>query len=61
MGVLYNGSVSMTKTGNSTSVKMDKETEYGSILPLYTTMYASGTINTASGNEFTNLMFVGVF
>lgn len=53
VGVLYNGSVSMTKSGNSTSAKMDKEAEYGSILPLYTTMYASGTINTASGNEFT--------
>lgn len=53
VGVLYNGSVSMSKSGNSTSVRMDKETEYGSILPLYTTMYASGTINTASGDEFT--------
>ncbi len=53
VGVLYNGSISMTKSGNNTSVRMDKETEYGSILPVYTTMYASGTINTASGDEFT--------
>lgn len=53
VGVLYNGSVSMSKSGNNTTTKMDKEKDYGSILPLYTTMYASGTITTSSGDQFT--------
>lgn len=55
VGVLYNGSVSMTQYGNNTFVQMDKEAEYGSVLPLYTTMYASGTIKVSSGSEFTIL------
>lgn len=53
VGVLYNGSVSMSKSGNNTTTKMDKEKDYGSILPVYTTMYAAATINTSSGDEFT--------
>lgn len=53
VGILHNGSVSMSKSGNNSTTKMDKEAEYGSILPLYTTMYAAGTITTASGDEFT--------
>lgn len=32
---------------------MDKDSEYGSILPSYTTMYASGTITNSYGDEFT--------
>lgn len=52
VGVLYNGNTTMTKSGNNKITRMDKTKEYGSILPVYTTMYASGTINTASGDEF---------
>lgn len=53
VGVLYNGSTTMTKSGNNKTTRMDKTKEYGSILPVYTTMYTSGTINTAYGDEFT--------
>lgn len=53
VGVLYNGSVSMSKSGNNKTTKMDKEKDYGSILPVYTTMYAAATINTSTGDEFT--------
>lgn len=53
VGVLYNGSVSVNKSGNNKYTKMDKDSEYGSILPTYTTMYASGTITNSSGDEFT--------
>lgn len=53
VGVLYNGSVSMTKSGNNATTKMDKEKDYGSILPVYTTMYSSATVNTSTGDEFT--------
>lgn len=53
VGILYNGDVSMSKSGNNRFTRMDKESEYGSILPLYTTMYASATVTTDSGDEFT--------
>lgn len=52
VGVLYNGKVSMSKSGNSQTTKMDKNNNYGSILPVYTTMYSSATITTAAGDEF---------
>ena len=53
VGILYNGKVSMTKYGNNKITKMDKMTDYSSVLPVYTTMYASGVINTSAGDEFT--------
>lgn len=53
VGVLYNGDVSMTNSSPGTQVKMDKDNEYGSILPLYTTMYSQADITTSAGNQFT--------
>ncbi|MBI9010860.1 MAG: hypothetical protein JEZ08_01420 [Clostridiales bacterium] len=53
VGVLYNGSVSMEKDHSLSTTRMDKTIEYGSILPVYTTMYARGTVTTQSGDEFT--------
>ena len=53
VGVLYNGSVSMEKTHSLNTTRMDKTVEYGSILPVYTTMYARGTVTTQLGDEFT--------
>lgn len=55
VGVLYNGSVSMSKDNPNSTTKMDKEKEYGSILPIYTTMYSRGTVTTDDGDEFTIL------
>lgn len=55
VGVLYSGSVSMSKSSPGVITSMDKELGYGSILPLHTTMYARGTITTSSGDQFTIL------
>ncbi|MCR1898497.1 hypothetical protein NSA47_05765 [Irregularibacter muris] len=53
VGVLYNGSVSATKTSNLNLSKMDKTKDYGSILPMYTTMYARATVTTGTGDQYT--------
>ena len=53
VGVLYNGNVSMEKDHSLSTTRMDKTVEYGSILPVYTTMYARATVTTQSGDEFT--------
>lgn len=52
VGVLYNGSVTMSKSGNNQTTKMDKEKSYGAVVCLYTTMNASATVCTSSGDEF---------
>ncbi|MCJ7841698.1 hypothetical protein MUB24_12485 [Lederbergia sp. NSJ-179] len=53
VGRVYKGSVSMSKTSNLNSTKMDKTKKYSSVLPSYTTMYSQATVTTSKGDQYT--------
>lgn len=53
IGRVYKGKVSMSKTSNLNSTKMDKTKKYSSILPSYTTMYSQATVTTSKGDQYT--------
>lgn len=53
IGLVYKGSVGMSKTTSLGVTQMDKDAKYNSIASSYTTMYTQATITTSKGDQYT--------